>query len=103
MVEKERIRMNLESSKSEALSYLAGIAGRFDKPAETVKTCIEGASVVQTICDIAEKEKVDLVALASHGWGGSQRTFYGSVASGVINKTDQPLLLIRSRTPGPTE
>ena len=43
-------------------------------------------SVVQSILHTAEKEEVDLIALASHGRSGLARAFYGSVASGVLNR-----------------
>jgi nucleotide-binding universal stress UspA family protein len=100
VVETARIQQDREATRKQALAYLEGVEGRFGKTGETVKICIEAGSVVQAICDVAEKEKVDLLAMASHGWGGSRRTFYGSVASGVINKAGQPLLLIRARNMG---
>jgi nucleotide-binding universal stress UspA family protein len=37
------------------------------------------------------------VAITSHGQGGVARTFFGSVAVGVLHCIDRPLLLIRSR------
>jgi nucleotide-binding universal stress UspA family protein len=40
---------------------------------------------------------VDLVAMSSHGSSGMERAFYGSVAVGVLNKIDRPLLIVRSR------
>ncbi|MBU4426139.1 MAG: universal stress protein, partial [Proteobacteria bacterium] len=40
---------------------------------------------------------VDLIAIASHGRSGLSRVFYGSVAAGILNRADRPLLLIRSR------
>lgn len=102
VIDADRVQQEREAAKEQALSYLEGLESRFGKAGKTVKICIEAGSVVQAICDAAEKEKVDLVAMASHGWGGSQRTFYGSVASGMINKAGQPLLLIRARNMGET-
>ena len=49
------------------------------------------------ILRVAEGEKVDLIAICSHGRGGLSRLFYGSVASGVLNRADRPLLVIRAR------
>lgn len=49
------------------------------------------------IIDTAKRESADLVAMVSHGQGGAERIFYGSVAVGVLNRIDLPLLLIRSR------
>jgi nucleotide-binding universal stress UspA family protein len=53
--------------------------------------------VVEGIINLAEKEGVDLIALASHGRGGLSRVFYGSVAAGLLHRVDRPLLIIRSR------
>jgi nucleotide-binding universal stress UspA family protein len=53
--------------------------------------------VVEGIIAVAASEEVDLIAMASHGRGGLARVFYGSVAAGVLQRIDRPLLLIRSR------
>ena len=58
---------------------------------------IERGNVVARILETAKREAVDLVAMASHGRGGLERAFYGSVAVGVLNQIDRPLLLIRAR------
>jgi nucleotide-binding universal stress UspA family protein len=53
--------------------------------------------VVESIIKAANTEDVDLIAMASHGRSGLGHVFYGSVAAGVLNRIDRPLLLIRSR------
>jgi nucleotide-binding universal stress UspA family protein len=53
--------------------------------------------VVDTIIQTAKEHAVDLVAMASHGRTGLERVFYGSVAAGVLQSVDRPLLLVRSR------
>ena len=55
---------------------------------------------VERILQIAEEENADLIAMASHGGGGLTRVFYGSVAAGVLNRANRPLLVIRSRQGG---
>jgi nucleotide-binding universal stress UspA family protein len=45
---------------------------------------------------VAEDEKADLIAMASHGRTGFSRVFYGSVAAAILNQTEKPLLLIRA-------
>jgi nucleotide-binding universal stress UspA family protein len=35
--------------------------------------------------------------MASHGRTGLARVFYGSVAAGVLQKADRPLLLVRAQ------
>lgn len=58
---------------------------------------IRYGEVVKSIIDGAEAENVDLIAIASHGRGGLARLFYGSVAAGVLQRVDRPLLLIRAK------
>ena len=53
--------------------------------------------VVKEILDFAEEEKVDLIALSSHGRTGLSRLFYGSVAAGILHQVDRPLLVIRAQ------
>jgi nucleotide-binding universal stress UspA family protein len=81
----------------EAESYLSALKTSFrSKGIETEKHVINGP-VVETIIKLAEQEKADLIALASHGRSGLSQVFYGSVAAGVLQRIDRPLLLIRSR------
>lgn len=53
--------------------------------------------VIDEICHVATEENVDLVALASHGRTGLAQVFYGSVAAGILNRIDRPLLIIRAK------
>ena len=46
--------------------------------------------------DAAERERVDLIAMASHGRTGLSRAVYGSVAAGVLHQVDRPMLLVRA-------
>jgi len=57
---------------------------------------VEIGPVVETIITVAEGEGADLIAMASHGRTGLSRVFYGSIAAGVLQRVDRPLLLIRS-------
>ena len=52
---------------------------------------------VEIIIKVAEEEDANLIAIASHGRSGLGRVFYGSVAAGVLQSVDRPLLVIRSR------
>jgi len=56
-------------------------------------------NVVASIVELAAREKVYLVAMASHGRSGLARAYYGSVAAGVLHQIDCPLLLVRSVSP----
>jgi nucleotide-binding universal stress UspA family protein len=81
---------------AEANSYLHTLVNRFREEGLAVKCLVEQGPVVQTILQVAEREKADLIALASHGRTGLARVFYGSVAAGILNQTDRPLLIVRA-------
>jgi nucleotide-binding universal stress UspA family protein len=82
---------------TEAKSYLAGIQGEFRAKGIEAKAVVEQGPIVRTILDVAEREGVELIAMASHGRTGLARVFYGSVAAGVLQAADRPLLLVRAQ------
>jgi nucleotide-binding universal stress UspA family protein len=86
-----------DKQKKDAEYYLASLQENFRAKGIETQTLIGHGPVVKAIIDAAEQENVNLVAMASHGHGGLLRTFYGSVAAGVLQRIDRPLLLIRSR------
>jgi len=98
VVDSARDQSDRQARRRSGLAYLEVVARQFENHADVSTLCVEANSVVEAIFDAANRKKADLLAMASHGWGGSVRTFYGSVASGVINKADQPLLIVRSRS-----
>lgn len=52
----------------------------------------------QSIMRFSRKEHVDLVVMTTHGKGGLQRAFMGSVADSVIRESGTPVLVIRPKT-----
>lgn len=85
-----------ERITGEAKAYLDAKAAELQARGIAVKACTESGPVVAVILDVAEREGVDLIAMASHGRTGLGRVFYGSVAEGILHKADRPLLLIRA-------
>ena len=78
-------------------SYLNSIADKFHQKNIRTHIVVAKGPAVENIILTSEKENVDLIAMTSHGLGGLTRVFYGSVASGVLNRADRPLLIVRSR------
>lgn len=76
--------------------YLAGQQKRFLKKGIEAQICIDYGSVVNTILSKAHEVKADLIAIASHGLNDLYKQYYGSVAVGLLKKTDLPLLILRS-------
>jgi len=95
-----KLEVNAEKcdhQRKETEVYLASLQEEFRAKGINVQTRIGHGLVVKAIIDAAERENADLVAMASHGCTGLSRTFYGSVAAGVLQRIDRPLLIIRSR------
>jgi len=90
-------RQEGERQVADALAYLSGIEEEWRKKGIATKKISEIGSIVSSIIKVAQQEAVDLIAMASHGRGGISRVFYGSVAAGVLQAVDRPLLLIRAR------
>jgi len=87
----------VEEKNKQAEIYLAGIKGAFSEKGIESRVRVVNGPVVDAIIAAAESENADLIAIASHGRSGLSRVFYGSVAAGILNRADRPLLLIRSR------
>jgi len=87
----------VERWREEAKTYISGVQGELQAKGIATKTVIETGPVLSSLMLVAAREKVDLVALASHGRTGLARAFYGSVAAGLLNQANWPLLLVRAR------
>lgn len=87
----------IESESAEARLYLEAKAGELR--AKHITSCVRlrYGEIVKAIADAAEAEKADLIAIASHGRTGLSRLFYGSVAAGVLQRVERPLLIIRAQ------
>ena len=78
-------------------TYLSGRQGEFREKGIDVRKFVEQGPIVETVIAVARRENADLIAMASHGRSGMSRVFYGSVAAGVLQQIDRPMLIIRSR------
>ncbi len=61
---------------------------------KTEATLVHGRPV-DSIIHVAKSIEADLIALASQGNTGLSQVFYGSVAAGILNRAQRPLLVIR--------
>jgi nucleotide-binding universal stress UspA family protein len=65
-------------------------AGRLAAPALHVVT----GPPVETLCDIAQREKADVVVMGVHGMSGAERALFGSTTEGVLRKADVSVLVV---------
>jgi nucleotide-binding universal stress UspA family protein len=89
----------VESVFEGARAYLDTMTDEFRTKGLNATSLVKEGAAVHTILEVAEHEKADLIAMASHGRTGLARVFYGSVAAGILHQADRPLLLIRSDDP----
>ena len=61
----------------------------------TVSVLIQSGDPARTIADVAERQAVDVVAMATHGRTGLRRLVLGSVAEAVLRELTVPLFLVR--------
>ena len=80
-----------------AKDYLMGVEQRLLEEGVNARYTIRhGSDPAAEIVDYAEANKVDLIAMSTHGRSGMSRWLFGSVASRVLQGTGKPILLIRS-------
>jgi nucleotide-binding universal stress UspA family protein len=58
---------------------------------------ITAGDPAETIIDMAKKEKVDLIAMSTHGRSGIPRWVLGSVADKILHESKLPMWLVRPR------
>jgi nucleotide-binding universal stress UspA family protein len=103
VINMERYLAEKAQERKKLTDYAATIVERFKARDIPTEFLIDKAPVVHSIVKTATRENIELVAMASHGRGGWARTFYGSVAAGVLQNIDRPILMIRSRKEGGLE
>jgi nucleotide-binding universal stress UspA family protein len=89
----DAIRVPLVSA---AEKYLADVKARLASEGITVKTdWVEAVRPAYAITEYAQKNGMNLIVMATHGYTGMKRMLLGSVASGVLHMSPVPVLLIR--------
>lgn len=56
---------------------------------------IKSSSVAKDITTFAKSRKIDLIVMSSHSRTGIDKIILGSVANGVVQRTNVPVLLIK--------
>ncbi len=91
------LREMIDEEAKAAQQYLEAKCNELAQQNVKATSVVRYGSVVSTIIETAEDTQVDLIAIASHGRTGLARLFYGSVAAGVLQRVDRPLLIIRAQ------
>lgn len=75
--------------------YLDRMPERF--PGVKVRTRVESGDPAETICDVAEEERVDTIVIGNRGTHGKKRWFLGSVPNGVIQHSPCSVFVVDTR------
>jgi nucleotide-binding universal stress UspA family protein len=85
--------------KADAEGYLGALIERLREAGLEASHALGCGSAADAILDYAEKEQIDQIVMATHGYGGLKRWTHGSVAERVLQSARVPLLLIRVQDP----
>jgi nucleotide-binding universal stress UspA family protein len=96
VIDVERYHEAFERQNALSQAYLDGLQARFEERGIQAVTQLAFGSVVKAILNLASQTGTDLIAMATHGISGLARVSYGSVAAGVLQAADIPILLIRN-------
>jgi nucleotide-binding universal stress UspA family protein len=85
----------IERDIADCKRYVEAIAEDLRKDGLTVATSVVDGYVAEAILDFADQNKVDLIAMSTHGRSGVRRMLLGSTADRVVHGAHMPILLVR--------
>ncbi|XP_068333012.1 uncharacterized protein [Pyrus communis] len=93
----ELVTSLLENHKKAALALLERAKEICAKHGIVAETVTEVGDPKVVICEAVEKHNIQLLVLGSHGRGGIQRAFLGSVSNYCVHNAKCPVLVVRKR------
>jgi nucleotide-binding universal stress UspA family protein len=89
-----------DKHRDDSRAYVERLAKRIAKLTSVpVEPLFRDGKVVSTICRVVEEAGVGLVVMSTHGRGGFQRFWLGSVADALVRHATVPVLLMRGARP----
>ncbi|MEP6835819.1 MAG: universal stress protein [Gemmatimonas sp.] len=82
-------------------AYLDGLCEKLHAEGFVADSILAGGDPATEITAAADREKCDLIAMATHGHRGLQDVIYGTTANTVRHRTMVPVLMVRGAPPGP--
>jgi nucleotide-binding universal stress UspA family protein len=93
--QEEYAKETTDRIRSLAEEYLAGVAKVLRRQRFKVEVKVGLGGVAHSITDFAETEKMDLIAMSTHGRAGLARWMLGNAPDRVLRHTHIPVLLVR--------
>lgn len=91
----------VQALHEDAWTYIRKYEAHLDAQQVRARGIVRLGPEAETILDVADHEKIALIAMATHGRTGLERLLYGSVAEAVLRASPIPVLVVRSVPPVP--
>jgi nucleotide-binding universal stress UspA family protein len=89
-------RRKFRAEHETAEAYLETVAASLREEGIDVETkVVEGKTTAQTLSDLANAIDADMIAMATHGYGGVRRALLGSVADKLLRVSSLPVMITR--------
>ncbi|MBI3971387.1 MAG: universal stress protein [Chloroflexi bacterium] len=93
--EAEDVEAAFTAQRNEAQRYLERIAGRLRTGTQAVEVQVMAGPPAATIAGVARKRGAGVIAMTTHGRGVTAESVMGKVATGTLQRSNIPLLLVR--------
>jgi nucleotide-binding universal stress UspA family protein len=77
-----------------AEQYLTEVAEKLKQAVKGIKVLTEVGQAAAVVAEVATRQGAGLIAMATHGRSGLARVVLGSVATGTLQRSRMPLLLV---------
>ena len=84
-----------DAERKAANDYLTKVTARLTTAGLAVSAVVAEGNPADNILDESKKDRVELIAISTHGRSGLGRALFGSVADKVIRDSGIPVLVIR--------
>ncbi len=74
--------------------FLTAVARSLRQEGLQVRTVVTGSIPARTIVEVSEEEEADVIILTTHGRGGMDFLFIGSVAERVVQRTHKLVMMV---------
>lgn len=93
----EEAQSKTDQLVARAKAYLQDVASNLRLENFSVETIIENGDAATVIVDTAVAQKVDAIAMSTHGRSGISRWLFGSITSKVLSVAPCPVFVIPSK------
>jgi len=95
-IDEERVKKIEAEHKLLAEKYVKEIANQAKYGGVRVESAVLYGRVPESLAEFAEKQKADLIVIATHGRSGVSRWVWGSVADRILRSSCVPVLMVRA-------